>query len=469
VDGSARASLRPEVTAGGTVVAAAAGTAGALGAVAVYSPKYAVVTLLAAAFVAVAVARLPLAVAAFVLLTFPEHLPGSLGAGATLAKPVGALLIIAWAGAAITGRGALPLLPRSQPALFWLIIGFLLFGAVSSLWAAAPGQTHASLGRLLLVAALALVAYTAASTRAGFRTIVHGYLLASVVTSVYSVASGTYVAKGRLAGLFDPNYFAAELIPAILVACFLFATAGSARKRWLAAAVAGIDFVAFALTQSRGGIVGLTVALLAALVFAGRSRSRMLALVLVLVAIGLGYYLGYKPAHVFASGGRAGTSSGRLDEWRVATRVFAGHPVGGVGLGNYEVVEGSIATQTFNLSVVFWIVNQAHVVHNTYLQMAAELGFVGLSLFLAILVLPLRLAARALVRLKGRLGELEFYARGLLAGAIGMLTAYVFLSAEFEKQLWLVLALLASVPAILRDEKADRHGDAVAESTVTRV
>ena len=35
-----------------------------------------------------------------------------------------------------------------------------------------------------------------------------------------------------------------------------------------------------------------------------------------------------------------------------------------------------------------------------------------------------------------------------------MLTAYAFLSAEFEKPLWLVLGLLAAVPAVLRDERS---------------
>ncbi len=451
-------SALPDFTAGSAVVTAAAATAAVLGAVAVYSPKAAVLVLLGAAFVAVAISRLPLAVALFVLLTFPEHLPGSFGAGATLAKPVGALIVVAWAGAVLTHRGMLPLLPRARPLLFWATAGLLLFGGASALWAANAGETRYALGRFLQVAALLLVTYTAASTRAGFRTIVHGYLLASAITSLYSIATGTYLATGRLAGLFDPNYFAAELIPAILIALFLFATTQSPRTRFLSAAVAGVDLAAFLLTQSRGGIVGLAVALVAAAALAGRARPRVLALVLVLVAAALGYYLGYKPAHVFengAPGGLTATSSGRLDEWRVALRIFGRHPLAGVGLGNYQVVEPSIAMQTLNLSYVRYIVNYRQATHNTYLQIAAELGLVGLALFLAILALPLRIAAGALASLGRRFDTLEFQVRGLLAGAVGMLVAYVFLSAEFEKQLWLVLALLASVPALLREDAAE--------------
>jgi putative inorganic carbon (HCO3(-)) transporter len=455
VNGDARSYLKSDITPGEGIAAFAAGFAALLGAVAVYSPKEAVLALFAAGFVALAMTKMPLGIAIFIVLTFPAHLPGSLGAGATLAKPVGGLLVFAWLATVLTRRATHALLPHEQPLLFSAVVGLLLFGSVSVLWAAEAGETHSALGRFLLNAALLLVTYTAASTRSGFRTIVHGYVFASVVTSSYSLASGHYIASGRLGGLFDPNYFAAELIPAIVIACFLLVTTASVRIRWLFAAVAVIDLAAFALTQSRGGIVGLGVALLMAVVVAGRARPRILALVLVLVAGGVGYYFGYKPAHVFQGGSRAGlagTTSGRLDEWQVALRVFSGHPVGGVGLGNYQVVEPSYATQDLNLSVVRQIVTDRLVVHNTYLQIAAELGLVGLCLFIAILAVPLRMAGRALARLDQTLGELEFEVRGLLAGTFGLLVAYFFISGEFEKPLWLVLALLASVPAVLRPE-----------------
>jgi O-antigen ligase len=451
--GEVRSRLIEGSTSSNFVVVAASGAAALFAVVAVHSPKYAVLALLAAAFVALAMSRLALAVAAFIVLTFPDHLPGSFGAGATLAKPVGALLVLAWGTIVLTRRARLPLLPQSRPLLFWAIVGLLLFGCVSILWAADTGQTRLGLERILLNAALLVVVYTAASTRSGFRTIVNGFLVGSVVTSVYSIVTGY---NQRLAGIIDTDYFAAQLIPAIIIACFLFVTAGSPRARWLYAAVAGVDLVAFVVTQSRGGIVGLAVGLFAAVVLAGRARARILALVLALLAVGLGYYFGYKPAHVFGGdttrGGLNGATSGRLDLWRVALLIFQSHPFGGVGLGNFQTVEPSYATQTVNLTLVRQIVKEQLVVHNTYLQLLADLGLVGLGLFLAILALPLRLAGRALRRLELELNELEFHVRGLLAGTIGMLIAYAFLSAEFEKPLWLVLGLLASVPALLRDD-----------------
>ena len=92
----ARSWATPDFTASSAVISAAAAAAALLAVVAAHSPKYAVLALLAAAFVGLAMSRLALAVAVFVVLTFPEHLPGSFGAGATLAKPVGARLVLAW-------------------------------------------------------------------------------------------------------------------------------------------------------------------------------------------------------------------------------------------------------------------------------------------------------------------------------------------------------------------------------------
>jgi O-antigen ligase len=453
VRGEARSRPTLDLTASSAVIAAAAGAAAVLGAVSVHSPKYAVLALLAAAFVAVAMSRLALAVAVFIVLTFPEHLPGSFGAGATLAKPVGALLVLAWGALVLTRQVRLPTLPQARPLLFWMIVGLLVFGSVSQLWAVDASQTRTGLERILLNAALLVVVYTAASTRSGFRTIVHGFLLGSAVTSMYSIVTGYHQ---RLAGIIDTDYFAAELIPAIIIACFLFATTESRRARWLYAGVAGVDLLAFVLTQSRGGIVGLMFGLLTALIVAGRARARILVLVLVLAAAGVGYYFGYRPAHVLngdtTRGGLNGATSGRLDLWRIALLIFEGHPLGGVGLGNFQAVEPSYSTQTLNLTMVRQIVQEQLVVHNTYLQMAADLGLVGVGLFLAILALPLRLAGRALRRLELENHELEFHVRGLVAGTVGMLIAYAFLSAEFEKPLWLLLGLLASVPAILRED-----------------
>lgn len=444
---SAQARPRPHgdvTTAPGLLPLATTLAAVALGALAAYSPKTALEALLAVALLVLAVWRLDFAVALFVVLAFPEHLPGSLGVGATLAKPVGAMISLAWVGTVATRRGRVPLLARDRPLLFWATVAFVALGALSALWATSSGTTFSDLGRLVQVIVLMLVAYTAAATRPGFRVVLGGYLLASAVTSLFSIATGAYSQAGRLAGLFDPNYFAASLIPAILVALFLLLAPGERRVRRLAGAVAAVDLLAFVLTQSRGGLIGLGVALVAAVAVAGRVRPRVLALVLVIFAVGLGYYFVAPPSHVAST-----SSSGRSGEWRIALRMFGRSPLSGVGLGNFGVVEPTYSTQNLDLTRVRYVVNDQQRAHNTYLEVAAEEGVAGVLLLLTVFCASIGYAGRSLAALARARDALEPAARGLIAGAIGMFVAYCFLSAQWEKQLWLVIALLAAVPALV--------------------
>jgi O-antigen ligase len=432
------------------VVAAAAAVV--LAAVAVYSPKYAVAAAAAVPLVALAFSRLALGVAVFAAVTFPESLPGSLGAGATLAKPLGVVLAFAWIATVAARRGDVRLLARDQPVVFWAVVALLALAAASVIWATDLGQTRFQLGRLVQVALLLLVVYTAASASPrAFRQIIWGFLAGSLVTGVYSIARGTYLAGGRLAGISDPNLFASELIPAIVLSAFIFLTAASRRTRLAAFVVFMVDLVTFALTQSRGGIAGLAVALVASIALAGRARPRVVALVLVIIALGVGYFVAYAPTHLqssFSAGSFSAASSGRADEWRIALRIFRNHPLNGVGLGNFVVVEPGYATQTFNLTFVNQVVGRPLVAHNSYLELAAELGIAGVALFLTILFVPLRSAVRALDALREYADNLEFYARGLVAGAFGMFAAYFFFSGQYEKQLWLFVGLLASLAAL---------------------
>jgi putative inorganic carbon (hco3(-)) transporter len=428
----------------GRVRIAAALAAGGLGWLAVDSPRRAVEALAAGALIVLAFSRLTWAVAVFVLVTFPENLPGALGGVATVAKPVGAVLAVAWLGYAAARSGRVVLLPRQDPALFWTAAVLLLLAAASLLWAADASQTMYQLQRLAQVAVFLAVAYTAASTRRSFHLIIAAFLLASVVTSIYSMASGSYIAGDRLGGLFDPNYYAAELIPAVVIAFFLLLTARRALLRVALLAVIGVDLAAFALTQSRGGIIGIAVSCAVAVAFAGRARPRVVVGVLLFCALSAAYVLVFSPSHLSDSSG----SSGRSDEWRIALRMIRDHPVQGVGLGNYQIVEPAYAKETINLHHVKFVVQDRLVAHNSYLELGAELGIVGALLFVSILLIALRRAVVATWRFERAHDELEWFARGLVAGAAGMFTAYFFLSAQYEKQLWLVIALLATLATV---------------------
>ena len=86
------------------------------------------------------------------------------------------------------------------------------------------------------------------------------------------------------------------------------------------------------------------------------------------------------------------------------------------------------------------------VAHNVYLQVMAELGVVGLALFLGIVAFALQRACRAARRF-GRRGErsLELLTRALLIAPVRAPRRLDVLVGLYSKQMWLLLALAVAI------------------------
>ena len=208
------------------------------------------------------------------------------------------------------------------------------------------------------------------------------------------------------------------------------------------------------LTESRGGFVASGVALVATVLLAGPVRARAVAGGLIIAAGGVLYYAFIASPEALARVTGFSTGSGRTNLWAVAVEAFKQHPVGGIGSGNFTVVEQTLAVGNVSLQRTSDVVLN-HVVHNSYLHVLAELGVVGFVLFTFLLIGALVIAWRA-VQTLARSGdrETEILGRGIVIASVGMFIAYFFLSAQYEKQLYLMLGLLAALSTLPR-----RRGD----------
>jgi O-antigen ligase len=230
-------------------------------------------------------------------------------------------------------------------------------------------------------------------------------------------------------------------------------TTRSALLRTLLVGMASVTAVSLFMTQSRGGVIGLGAAVVAGLLLGGPARVRVLVVFLVVAAAGISYYTFAAPADAREriTSFSAESSSGRSDLWAVAVREFETHPTTGVGAGNFVVVKQDYATESVNLTRLDRVVDDDVVVHNTYLEILAELGWVGFLLFATVAVGSLVLGWLGIVRLTAALDvRTALLARGFLTATIGMLAAFTFLSAQFEKNLWLLLGASAAIWSISR-------------------
>jgi len=192
---------------------------------------------------------------------------------------------------------------------------------------------------------------------------------------------------------------------------------------------------------------------LASVLFAGRLRARATLAVLIVAVAGFAYFATASPsARERVTDYSAADSTGRADLWDVAWRMTSDHPLQGVGLDNFITVAPDYLQRNLDIrrSDLF-LRPQPTEVHNTYLNVLAELGFPGLLIFTALLAGAFGIAVRA-TRTLARVGDVEgeLLARGFVIGASGMLTAYVFFSAQFEKQLWLILGGLIALSTVAR-------------------
>ena len=171
----------------------------------------------------------------------------------------------------------------------------------------------------------------------------------------------------------------------------------------LAAALA-INLAALYFSFSKGAYLATGVAagvMLFGAVALGRLNRRWLGLIIAAPAVPAIYI--FWAFFNFSFVALASNIVGRVELWQVALRLWASAPILGVGPGAF----GTQMTQ-YQIGPVF-----SQYAHNTYLQVAAESGTLGLLAMVAVIALVLVVAWRRL----GAGGEAESWLRlGLIAG-----------------------------------------------------
>lgn len=449
----------PRVVAGaGTLL-----TAAAVGLLAGYDPKLALAAAFGLGFILIVLADLAVGVAIFGTLTFLELAPVVGDGAVTLPKLAGLTLAISWFAAIATNSSRSRLLFSSHPGLTATIAFFLTWAALSGLWAEDSASTWTVVGRFALNAALFPIVFTAIREPKHLRWVAAGLIIGAAVAAGYGLVISPNLSSaatsltsagdiGRVSGTIgDPNQLAAVLVVGVVMSFALaLDPARSTPTRSIAAGVAVLSTAVIFATVSRGGVLALATALVAALFLAGPRRGRMALTATVAIVASLTYFA------LFASDAQverlqnADGGTGRTDIWKIGWRMVKDKPVRGVGAGNFAVSSihyllaepGAILRDDF-------IVDDPKVAHNMYLEILAELGVVGLAAFLTLILVSLSASIRA-ASLFDRADEdgLALIARGLAVGLIALLAADFFLSDELGKLLWLLLSLGPATLAI---------------------
>jgi tetratricopeptide (TPR) repeat protein len=235
-----------------------------------------------------------------------------------------------------------------------------------------------------------------------------------VVESIWGGWQWVY-GKDRLTGsFFNPNMLAGYLDPSILLAVSLAVFGDSSvftarrGRRALLLSFAAIAFIVVILTGSRGGALALLAGGLVVLwARFGKLAIAFVAGALLLVLVIPNPVRDRVLSHETFAYSRAGI-------WKSSLAMIEGHPLG-VGLGNFKY-----AFTEYNFPVKEAVIKYgktAATAHNEYLQAGAEMGLLGLAVFLAWVFILARTMARA-VGASSKSGGI-----GLAAGLAGGITA----------------------------------------------
>jgi len=429
-------------------------TAAMLGVLAAVQPLAAVAVAVTIVFVWVVFSDLAMGLAVLGFLSFLEILPKS--GSLSLAKGAGLVLALAWvARFSLSGRGKRDFF-ADHSHLAWLTIAFLGWAVLTLSWSEQTGAGLTALSRYVPNLLLLPIAYTAVRQRRDLKLVLAAIVLGAIIAAVFGIIQppSSSIDSTRATGTVgDPN----ELAAALLVGLALGAGFAVARGSSLALRLVGLLAIPLCaagifLSVSRGGLIALSATLVAGTVAAGRWRVAVTALLVALAAGGVLYFTQLAPLpareRVLTSNGGAG----RSELWKVGLRIVRAHPVGGVGVGNSEHAAANYVLQPgviHRSSLIF--TSEPFPVHNTYLQVLAEMGVPGLLLFIAVIVVCLGCALRAArLAVQHRDVTMEALARAVFLALIGMLVADFFISVQYSKLLWTLLALCPAILAIAR-------------------
>ncbi|EEX92414.1 O-antigen ligase family protein [Vibrio orientalis] len=260
------------------------------------------------------------------------------------------------------------------------------------------------------------------------------------------IVEGSRVTIGRHLGsvLGDPNDLSLVLMFPLAFAISFAATKGIGFSRFIGFTCLILAMAAVIATQSRGGLLGS----IAVFGIFGLRLIKSKTLLLFIAVIGLFVLFAMAGISDRQSGGAAeegidASAMGRLYAWEAAFKMALDNPLTGVGLNNFYANYFFYSPHWDGLN---------HAVHSTWFGVLAETGFLGLVVFIGIIVSLIK-TSRQTLSLLDQVGQsaspyLTATALAVYAGVIGTIVSGTFLTQGFTWPIYILAALCIALSRI---------------------
>ena len=251
---------------------------------------------------------------------------------------------------------------------------------------------------------------------------------------------------GAIRGLFgNSNDLAMHLVTMVPLAVgFAFASKGMRKLLYLGFAVAFT--AAIVVTFSRGGFLGLFVALVVMVRKIGRqnkflSTGALVVALLAVLVLAPGGYTGRLSTIFNSDADATGSSSQRTEILKRSIWVTLRYPLFGVGVGNFH----------------YKSVHEL-VTHNAYTEVSSEMGIPALVIYVMLMVYPLR-RLREIEKETVDLEEkrkLHYWSIGIQASIIAYMVSSFFGAVAYQ---WYIYYIVGYAVALRRIYYVDQHAE----------
>jgi O-antigen ligase len=373
---------------------------------------------------------------------------------------------------------------RPSPPLVFATL-YVSWAILSGLWSDGPDGTRFLLQSLAIALIYTFAFALLLNSERDLKTFLYPVVLvAALIAGLSVIAFGTPGLKipylellqaGRAQGAVgDPDFFAAMCLVFIPLGIVL---ASEAQQKWVRLTTYAATLTLLAgtfLSLSRGAFLATVVLGTMFLIskpermFRAR-REKAAALVVIGLAL-IGFFsrpflreeVVTRAQSIYAPKTQEEASgAGRTELWKGAIRTARENPIFGVGYGSFPIISQELILHTPNVNpLVFQKRREGDnfVAHNTYLGTAAELGFTGLFLYLA-LVVSTGLTLRRISKQAMERGApfVSRVAHALVLGLTAWALCTFFLNGETARTFWIIIGITLALPKLVPDAAPRRR------------
>ena len=279
----------------------------------------------------------------------------------------------------------------------------------------------------------------------------------AITCSVFALSLTVLISggEGRLSASssYDPNDLAFVLVTFMPIVYYFMKHKSGVPKLVLQTTLV-IMLIAMLATESRGGIIGLVA--ISAIIFKKQGKNfkqaifPLIVIVVIVITFASGRFwermstmLNPEEDYNISAGG------GRMEIWKSGLKMMIRRPVTGVGINAFEIAEGES-----HLDVETGNSGKWSSPHNSFIQIGAELGLIGLFFFIKLLSSSIKAIREC--RANKLLGSSsQWLLDGTEVAFYGYIVTGFFLSQAYGSVLYLLIALAVLAQKLGKQTSSD--------------